>query len=167
MRLIVFGTGIYWDNRKKWIKPEDEVVAFFDNDQTKHGRSFNGAKIYPPQAVLEMTFDAVLLMSDYAPEMREQLISLSVPNDKIWFWGKYKQITYDKVIERIGSSNRSYGNNVLIITTDMNYNGGSMAALYLAEALDSCGYTPDIATPSWTRPLRRGGEGALTEWEVE
>lgn len=157
MKIIIFGTGIFYKKRKEEIRelPNVEVVAFLDNNPNKWGENEEGIPIVLPTDIHEFEYDVVVLMSVYIREMKKQLLDLRVDSLKIKYWEQfcaeqsYKKI---KVINPLIYSNKRV-KKVLIVSVELNYNGGSIAAIYLAKALQKKGYSVVMAVPRGNRKL--------------
>ena len=136
MQYIIFGTGKYYHNRKEQIKiydPNSEILVFFDN-AVDGDKEMEGRKVIKPSFIESERYDKMLLMSVKEQEMKEQLQSLGFVQDKIWTWKDF--IGYFRLGLFIGSSRRqSYRRRILLITTEMSYNGGTLALVYAAKAL--------------------------------
>lgn len=84
MRLLVFGTGLFYLNRKKYLK-DHEIVAFLDNDDLKQGNLLDGIDILPPNSISNLEYDYICVMTrqEYAEQIKTQLLELAVPLKKI------------------------------------------------------------------------------------
>ncbi len=138
MRYIIFGTGRFYHNRQKIIRLYDEeskIVFFFDNAVQESGdRRLDGVAVIRPKVVEKEQYDKVLLMSLQDKEMRDQLLELGFRREDIWNWSEFRN--HFELGLFIGSSRRqSYRRRILLITTDMGYNGGTLAVTYAARAL--------------------------------
>lgn len=137
MRVLIFGMGMFYLNRKKNIK--DEIVAFIDN-KVEESTVFEDKKALHPSKWQEVNFDIVLLMSVHHQEMKEQLIELGVEKDKIWLWFEYLSRPNPGRID-LYIHDRNHGERrILVFTETLYYNGGSMAAVYAVMALKKKGY---------------------------
>ena len=45
MKVVIFGTGLYYKNRKQSLEDKVEITAFLDNDLNKTGKVLDGAEI--------------------------------------------------------------------------------------------------------------------------
>ncbi|MBN7818879.1 LicD family protein [Bowmanella yangjiangensis] len=54
--------------------PELEVVGFVDNDPTRQGSTYLGKTVFSPQAISTLTFDRVIITSQWADAIRTQLV---------------------------------------------------------------------------------------------
>lgn len=146
MKLVVFGTGrVYRENKGK-LDNADEITAFLDNDKKKQGKLLDGKMIFSPKEIKKLDYENILLMSDYAAEMKEQLLNLGCPMDMI---SHYREYFGEKSKERItvewdeDEDIKSW----LIITSELGYHGGAIVAVYAAEELMKRGYRVVVAAP--------------------
>ncbi|MDX4035818.1 nucleoside-diphosphate sugar epimerase/dehydratase [Aliarcobacter skirrowii] len=81
--IVLFGSG---NGAKEYLLKikNCNILAIFDNDIKKHGTSFEGIKIYSPSKINSFYFDEIVIVSQWAKEIYEQLINeLKVDKDKI------------------------------------------------------------------------------------
>ena len=74
-QVLIFGTGsggmnFYKNNRSRY-----RIVGFLDNNKQKHGHKLFGQSIYAPQSLGDLSFDKVIIASDYYVEIHDQLIN--------------------------------------------------------------------------------------------
>lgn len=159
MKIIIFGVGNFYKNRKKEIAshPDIEIVAFADNDRTLWGNRIDNVPIISPDEIYCLIYDQILIMSLYAWEIYEQLIANGIEKSKIQFWEPfYAKMNSGKRQFLPGRcAEVSSGARILIISTSLKYNGGSLAAVYAALAMKKRGYSAVLAVPD--------GDGALIE----
>ena len=93
MRLIIFGTGRFYRNRKDFLG-EEEIVAFTDNNSILWNYELDSKSIIPPDQILKEEFDYICLMAqmDYVAQMRGQLDELGIPCQKVIDFEEYKQL---------------------------------------------------------------------------
>lgn len=156
MKIFIFGIGQYYQNRKQQffdVAADDEILGFLDNcvDEVT---SFDGFYAYSPKIVKDKESDRIVLMSTYYAEIIEQLVELGVPREKILFWEEYRA-------EKMRGKMRLYVNtplqktkSILIVTTDLNYNGGSLAIINAAVVLTKKGYNVCLSAGSCDEKLR-------------
>ena len=144
MRIFVFGTGQYFQNRKRQffeISSSDTLIGFLDN-RAYECEKYEGRPVFLPSVVAEVKFERIILMSTYYQEIYEQLVGLGVSADKIFFWEQYraektlgiKYVYLRKDEEEKGKKS------ILLITPDLGYHGGSISIVCAAEVLISNGY---------------------------
>lgn len=152
MDVAIFGTGLFYKNRKSKLNLENDKVAFFLDNRVTEFDAFEDKIVYHPSFIKKLTFDIILLMSSDSSSMRRQLLRLGVNANQIWDWEHYAgERGHGKLcvhlpadVARLQSTSRR----VLIVTTHMNYNGGSLAAVYAAMALQAKGFDVSLAAPS-------------------
>lgn len=86
--ILLFGSG---DGAKKYLLKNLDlnILAILDNDVKKQGTYFEGVKIYSPKEVNEFTFDKIIIVSQWAKDIYEQLINdLKIDKDKIYIPAK-------------------------------------------------------------------------------
>lgn len=149
MKIIIFGVGQIYKEKKRYISNNDEVIGFLDNNKELWGSKIDGVEIYSPDKVFGLSFDKIVLMSDYALEMRTQLLDLNCNSKKIMHYLEYigEQCNESTVLLLQSEKRMIDKKSCLIITTDLEYNGGSIAAVYAALALNKRGYETVIAAP--------------------
>lgn len=84
-KLIIFGTGDYYKKNKESLN-NDEILAFADNNEKKIGEILDGKKIINPVNINKFEYDEIIIMSMFFVEIKEQLLSLGVEEDKISIW---------------------------------------------------------------------------------
>lgn len=149
MKIIIFGTGQMYRENRDCISYNDEIIGFLDNNQKLWGTKIDGKIVYNPGEILNIEFDKIILMSTYALDMKKQLLEIGCQKDKIMHYLEYMcnqgigemRISFPK--QGIAVTKKQ----CLIITTELGYNGGSIAAVYAALALRMRGYEPVIASP--------------------
>ena len=152
MKIIFFGLGNFLKKRKKHIKQINNltIVAFSDNKAELWGQYISNIKVIPPKEILALQFDAIVITSIYANIIEKQLLDLGIKKEKIVFWEDYwsalvtgiRQIYYPK--ERWNNGSKK----LLIISEELNYNGGTIAAIYAGKALQQKNYNVTLAASS-------------------
>lgn len=148
MKVVIFGTGKYYQNRKMDIAQDTEIITFIDNNQELAGQYLDGVQINLPKDLSAFSYDKILLMSVSAYEMRKQLLDMGVDSSRIWYWEQYRSAV------RHGTFNFYCGNEcivesskkILIISDVLDYNGGTLAAVYAAKTLQERGYNVVLAS---------------------
>lgn len=151
MRIVIFGIGgFYREKREELLSYTNTVrVAYIDNNQQLQGTDIDGISILPVERIVELDYDRVVLMSVWVVDMKKQLLNAGVDIKKIWTWQKFRS-------EQLRGSFQFYDGGwksdikkekILIITTDMNYNGGTLAAVYAGKELLERGYGVTVASP--------------------
>lgn len=141
MKILVFGTGRIYQKRKSQIQ-NNQIVAFIDNNQQLWGKQIDGIIVTKPDEVQQLDYDAVWIMSIYKQEMKQQLIGLGVPENKIVFYDEAdgrNSILYSRTlpIEQTGKK-------VLFFTHDLSASGAPIALFYFACIMKKNGYIPAV-----------------------
>ena len=144
MKIIIFGIGQFYRNRKneldKYIGEEHQIVCYLDNSVADDTRYYDNIKMMNPVYVKDLEYDIILIMSIHEKEMRQQLVALGCVDEMIWSWERFKAEMSHGQFTHYGNFILSKTNrNVLIISTDLDYNGGTIAAVYAAKAIQSNG----------------------------
>lgn len=142
IKFLLFGTGDYYERYKKWFNKED-VLALMDNAEDKQGTFMDGIKVVSPGQGVLMDYDMVVILSFYIKDMRQQLIDMGVPEEKIiGFYGLHKVIPAEcmtRPVRWFGSGFDTTGQGdrkrVLLLSHDMTLGGPAIALLHMAEVL--------------------------------
>jgi predicted SAM-dependent methyltransferase len=62
---------------------DEVIVAFCDNDKKKHGKTINEIPVISPKELSNVSFDQVVIASEYVSEIFEQLKKLGLSNRQI------------------------------------------------------------------------------------
>lgn len=151
LKIIVFGVGKFYNNRKAQLASyrNIEIVAFADNKESLWGSSLDGCVVVAPQDIEKIQHDMIVIMSTYGEEIYGQLIGLGVPWERIRPW----EVFYTEMASGAWKTFRGKNDDgngrqsILVISTDLNYNGGSLAAAYAVMALKARGYNAALAAP--------------------
>lgn len=155
MKIIVFGTGAFYQNRKQFFKAV-EIVAFIDNNTTVQNTVMDGVPVYSPADAVGLEYDYVCIMSNqYAVEMIKQLVQLKYDFDKIIGFGTFSDLVKDIICEgsmqifykNLPQKMEKYKGKVLLITHELSLSGAPMVLFYAALALKMKGYEPVVLSP--------------------
>lgn len=148
MKVVIFGTGNYYEKYKDEIRSHADVVALLDNDPHLQGQYLDGVKIYKPKEVQSIEYDKIVLLSARAYEMKEQLIEIGVESTDILYKEEFYRETGGLIPKIYGNVLHEFDEKqVAIISIDMGYDGGTMAAIYAAKALQTKGHTICFIAP--------------------
>ena len=145
MRIVIFGTGKIYTQFRSKVNRKDIIVAFLDNDKRKWGKELDGVYIYAPEDINQIDYDVIVLASQYAIQMKEQLIELGCSENEIIHCDEYKEcnkdskIYYPAIEMKLPEKRRC-----AIVCQSLGYHGGAIAALYCALALQECNINVDI-----------------------
>lgn len=82
MKVVVFGTGEYYKNRKDRLSAIT-VTGFLDNNIMREGKEFEGRMVYSPAQIHGLEWDYILLMSKEKESMKMQLLNYGVVERQI------------------------------------------------------------------------------------
>jgi hypothetical protein len=73
-KILIFGTGSGYEKIKRSINYNKiEIVAFTDNNNNLWNNNFEGSIILPPQEVIKLEYDYILIASSYYNAIESQL----------------------------------------------------------------------------------------------
>lgn len=153
MKILVFGVGKFYQERKHDIPADVDIVAFLDNNPTLQGKCIDGKPVMFPCEVNCLAYDKILIMSVSEKAMKSQLIGLGVKKEDILYWDQFSGAVNQGVF-RLYCGNDSiteFKKKVLVISTDLDFNGGTMAAFYAVKALQERGDYVILAAPAGNR----------------
>lgn len=158
MKIVLFGTGDYYNKYKKWFIPDD-IVALLDNNPDKAGMVLDGHSVIQPMKIRNLYYDYIIILSVHEKEMRKQLVDLGVEDNKIIASTQLfrhpeltranieKQIFLPRGISKANFASINKQNGILMMSYDLNLNGASLALYYAAICLYDAGYRVVVA--SW------------------
>ncbi len=147
MKILVFGSGKLYQKEKSYLASNADIIAIIDNNKSLYSKYINGVPVISPYDIKQYDYDKIILVSIHANEMKKQLLRLGILAKKIWYWEQFKsEIEHGKFKFYCGNNKvKKRGMKILIISTDLNYNGGSLAAVYAAMAIQKKGYNVVLA----------------------
>lgn len=146
--VIIFGTGLFYTRRKSALPKLTNIIAFIDNNISIQGKYVDGVLVYGPHDILKLKYDVIILASITPIEMRNQLLLLGIPKEKIMFWEQYVGSKSHGIIKKYEISKVQNEKKILVLVPIINYAGGFLTALYAALAFKNKGYYVVIATPT-------------------
>lgn len=152
MKVVIFGIGKFYQRRKGELLSDTEIelIAIVDNNVEIQGTYIDGIPVFAVEQSITLDFDIILLMSRRANEMKLQLSKLGVDTNRIWYWRRFKsEKERGKFHFYCGDLiSTSVKKKILIISTDLGYTGGALAAVYAAKALQKRNYFVVLAAPN-------------------
>lgn len=146
MKVLLFGTGDYYERYKKWFA-EEEVLALLDNSPSKQSMIIDGRKVLSPEEGIKLSYDAIIILSFYVKTMREQLISLGVPREKIYhFYDLHKLIDVKHCPHPIHYFGNMEKKNILLLSQDLTLGGPALALFHMAKVLKKNGYDVTVGS---------------------
>ena len=145
MRVIIFGLGNIYSQIKHYIYEASlEVVALVDNSQSLIGSLVDGYVVESLEHIGRYSYDYIILASDYAVEMKKQIIKMRVEEKKLIHYKDYM----GSIPQNFPVAQKdSFSDSVLILSNEFGYHGGPIVCLGLAHVLAKQGYSVTIAVP--------------------
>lgn len=162
MDVIVFGTGKRYQNNRIAIRQRFNIIAFIDNNKELVDKYIDGIPVFDPNQVFDLQPLPILLMSAKEQEMRAQLKNLKISKERIWDWQKIQgEINQGIYKVFLGDEEVGHRGKILLLSTFLSYNGGTIAIVYAAKELKRRGYDVTLAAPGGDENLIReiNGEG--------
>lgn len=136
IKIIIFGTGRHLQNKLSDISIDTEILAFSDNNSSLWGRLYLGKKVIAPKVIINYDFDIVVIATNkYFGEINQQLLSMGILPEQIYSLDIFLAIDSRGRISLFGAKNTEFSADVLLISTALNYNGGTLACVYAAGDL--------------------------------
>ncbi len=158
MKIIIFGTGVVYRRYATILRAQCDILAFIDNNEhINQGETYiDGYRVCKPKEIANFEYDKVVIASTYMAEMHQQLLSLGVSEDKIISSERLVSFFNRGQIEEISARKNDIflKNKIIIITYSLDYDGGSMAAIYAAYALNMLGFDVTIGAPRIEQKIR-------------
>ena len=158
MKSIIFGIGNYYQEQKEklYCFNEIEIMAFTDNNSLLWGQKLNDILIISPDKIQTFEYDNILIMSIYVCEIYNQLRSLGVDEKRIIIWEQFYKEQLKDTIQLFGMVKKEeVRKKVLIVTQDLKYDGGTLAAIYAAKSLNDSGISVVLMAPDGKKALIR------------
>ena len=154
MKIVIFGTGVYYQKYKRKIPKNIKIVALLDNNKNLWNTFLDDIRIYSPQDIFLLKYDKIILLSARAYEMKAQLISQGIFQDNIWYWGQFNKYLYETGLNIYYQSIEIVlKKKILVISHELNYDGASMAIVYAIKALKNNGFSVSLVIPEANEKL--------------
>lgn len=152
MKIIIFGTGQLYKKYKDRLS-FCEIVAFLDNDINKQGKILDGHLVDSPNNVFinNYHYDFIIILSKFYLEMREQLLRIGVPADRIIDKEHrcgFPQIRYVNELNAVDNLQLNKGK-ILLVTHAMNYTGAPLMLYNMAKVLKRNQFEVCVYTEYW------------------
>lgn len=156
MKYLIFGTGDYYNRYKKWF-PREEITALLDNAPDKQNTCLDGIPVVSPEQGVQLSYDAVVILSFYVKVMKRQLMELGVPEGKIYHFYDLNRLicrrngekitSYKKPIQYYGGAESvEKSGAILLLSHDLTMGGPSLALYHMAQVLQKQGEKIVIAS---------------------
>lgn len=149
-RILIFGTGLFLENRKKEIFQSNliDIIGFVDNSYEKQHTSLYGYYIFSPEEAVNLKFDYILLMSKDEINIKNQLLALGVKEKYIITYNDYdilKLCSEMRVYSSFNEKREGNSNNIiLLLSHELTNTGAPIVLVYMAMLLKKNGYYPII-----------------------
>lgn len=105
MKLYIWGTGRLAGNVVGRYIDKDSIVAFVDNNPDKN--EFIGKKVFRPEILCNREYDAIIVATMYAKEIKAQCEKLNIPKEKIIYL--YNNLEFEDMNKDYSFINRVLG----------------------------------------------------------
>lgn len=151
LKVLLFGTGDYYNRYKKWFKKE-EIIALLDNSDEKKNTMIDGIQVLSPEIGIQLDFDIIVILSFYIKAMKKQLLELGVAEECIYhFFDLHKLITEKEMKRPVkyygntnitvkANSNDKKNGKIVLLSHDLTLGGPALALFHAAEVLCKKGY---------------------------
>lgn len=149
MKILIFGTGDYYNRYKKWFEGQ-EISALLDNSVQRQYTVIDGREVLPPEEGIKLEYDIIVVLSFYVRQMKQQLISLGVEPERIYHFfdlhrlfashAVRRPLKYFSGAEGIIRCGQAWGTKVLLLSHDLTLGGPAIALFHAAQVLINHGY---------------------------
>ncbi len=142
MKVIIFGLGKYYQNRKEAIEEilkNDEIIAFSDNNPANTDNA-DFQPFFSPETISELLFDVILITSIHYKQIRDQLVSFGVSQERILRWEEFYYNRKKSEIIKYNSTNSLNKKKCLIISNNLRFDGAPIALFGMMDVLQNNGY---------------------------
>lgn len=146
MKIIIFGCGNIYREQKKAIPEDIEILCIIDNNKNLHGEKIDGLKVLSPLSVEGFNYDYIVLMSNYAFVMKEQLLQMGYDRKKIMHYLDFFGLFHHKIkkYESVSNITESSHKTLLIVSIALSFSGVPIAVVTTAKAALQLGYSVTI-----------------------
>ena len=151
MKVFIFGTGEFYNKYCKWVEQFD-IIAFLDNNIKIQGTFLNGHKILSPKELKNYTYDRIYILSSYLNEIKKQLISMGVSEQKIFYFFQLEASENNTNISCYCAKEAAHENSLLnkkiiLISHDLSITGAPNCLLQVAKILRKNYYDVTLVSP--------------------
>lgn len=147
MRILLFGTGEFYQRYKIWFEDED-VIALVDNSKEKQGTYIDGKEVIAANAILNLEYDAVFILTFSVTDIAKQLLDLGVCREKIYSFNYINDFIYaDWKRKKISTFlNVDKKKEIVLLSQDLSLGGPALALYNVAKLLQKWGYSVTYAS---------------------
>ncbi len=147
MKLVIFGTGNYYKQYKKYFS-KDEILYLVDNDEQKQGTMLDGKIIYEKHQINYSLCDYIIILIKQYKEIRQQLLNMEIPLEKIKSYKDIIDLTQQQIPVISHSKELTLHqwitehkkNKIIIFSHDFSRSGVPVALMNLALLLKKMNY---------------------------
>lgn len=146
MKILIFGCGYIYNKYKNKIPDDIKILGIIDNKEEFHGKTIDGISIYSPVEANRFSYDYIVLMSDAAFEMGEQLLQLGYSEKKIIHYLDFLGL-FPREVKKYGGvreDNLTDKKRLLIVSVFLSFSGVPVVALTTAKVAIRMGYDVTI-----------------------
>ena len=132
MRVLIFGTGVYYERWKARIRKDLEIVAFLDNNECIQGTMLDDKPILSPQIIGDIEYDFIFLLSAYYIEMRKQLRELGVSDDSIYDVNQIEKLCECEPARYYGTISKQSRNKKILVFSHALSSSGAQNVMFIA-----------------------------------
>ncbi|HJA31261.1 MAG TPA: glycosyltransferase family 4 protein [Candidatus Eisenbergiella pullicola] len=146
MKIIIFGTGIFYKNRKDNLRKSD-IIAFIDNAPDKQGTILDGCLILSVERGIQLNFDYIVLMArqDNKRAMEKQLLDMGVDAGKIIDYEQYLNCSRAQSVTIYYNGQDVFpkeGKKILLLSHELSMTGAPIVLFNAALIMKKNGYHP-------------------------
>ena len=154
MKLLLFGTGDYYQRYKKWFAGH-EILALLDNSFQKQQENIDGLKVISPCDINKFEYDFIIILSFQYEAMKNQLEEMGVSENKIYHfytlrklidWRKKPQVILKRNIISKFEDLDCKKKKILLVSQELTNGGPSLALLQMAIILKKNNYNVTFAS---------------------
>jgi len=83
IKLLLFGAGLVGIQVLPKYLQKFNVLAFADNDRSKHGTRLSGIEIVSAERICDFDYDFIVITSTASAQIFDQLLSMGILKEKI------------------------------------------------------------------------------------
>lgn len=149
MRVFFYGIGRFYQRRREELtklREDDKFLGFIDKRATEC-RTFDGAHVYLPEEALQEVFDAIVVTNASFGEIKNDLLHHGVVEKKILSYDAYSAKKKGAEQREYGDFHGLSGRKLIMVTVNLNYDGGTLALVHAAGAMAAHGDCVTIMAP--------------------
>lgn len=93
-KAVIFGSGSYGRIVYERLNNYFEFKCFIDNDPDKHIYKIKNLSIYPPEILVSIDYDIIIIASSYQDEIISQLNKIGIDSNKVKTASDFKFESY-------------------------------------------------------------------------